>query len=182
MQIIIDLYAPDEGIIHSNDKVKMDWRRLYLLRLLQHLEHDGYVIHTLTAFFVFDQEKKEVIDVGKPGELCPSSLGLVDVIFKNEGKMAVIFTDQKYIVFSNRYFAAIHFCHMRRVKPLSIYDVYKWYKELIEDKNQKLLEELYLKKFEFMYGKDAKAMSYIKGDNELKTSGIVFPGPVIKKD
>lgn len=182
MQIIIDLSAKDDGVIHSNDEQKRRWEKFKLSELITKLYDDGYQINTLYGRFVFDEAKKEVIDCGEPGDLpgCYSSQ-LADSIFKSGGKLAIIFTDKKYIVFANRYFVAIHFCHMRKVRPISLYDAIQNYEELVHKENRDLLDKLYFEKFELYYGKDAIAQSCFPGDNKLHTKGFAVPAPLEEK-
>ena len=182
MQVLIELRATNDGIIHSNEKAKHDWERFRLLELLTKLERLGYRINTLYGRFIFDEAKKEAIDCGEAGQIVPACMGLVDSIFATNGKMAIIFTDQKYIVFADRYFLAIHFCHMRRVRPLSIFDVTNNFDELIINQDEDLLAELYKDQFEFKYGKDADPVSCFEGDHTLRTEGFGVPLPIDKKE
>lgn len=182
MQILIDLTATNEGLIHSSDQAKKDWERFRLLELLTKLESDGYKINSLYGRFVFDESKKEAIDCGEPGEYVSARMWLVDSLFQNGGKMAVIFTDKKYVVFCNRYFLAIHFCHMRKVRPLSIYTVIQNYDDLILNQSVKTLDDLYFEAFEFKFGKGHDAVSYFLGDNKLRTTGYGVPGPIPSKE
>lgn len=62
MQILIDLTAINEGLIHSSNQAKKDWERFRLLELLTKLESDGYKINSLYGRFVFDESKKKAID------------------------------------------------------------------------------------------------------------------------
>lgn len=179
MQILIELTATNDTIYHSSKEAKRGWEYFRLTELLYKLERDGYRINSLYGRFVFNESNKEVIDCGEPGQIYPASLGCAISIFKTGGKLAIIFTDKKYIVFSNRYFVAIHFCHMRKVRPISIYDVLENYDELINNESKQLLDELYLHKFEQVFGKDADARSYFVGDNRLRTQGYAIPGPVL---
>ena len=181
MQILIELRRTNEGIYHSTEKAKHDWERFRLRELLIKLEEDGYRINTLYGRFILDEQHKEAIDCGEPGEIVPACMGLVDSIFASGGKLAIIFTDKKYIAFADRFFLAIHFCHMRRVRPLSIYDVVENYDELITNESNVLLEKLYQDQFEREYGKDAEAKSCFIGDNTLRTEGFGVPGPLEKK-
>ena len=180
MQVLIELRATNDGIIHSSEKAKHDWERFRLLELLTKLEKRGYRINTLYGRFIFDEAKKEAIDCGEAGQIIPVCMGLVDSIFATNGKMAIIFTDKKYIVFTDRYFLAIHFCHMRRVRPISIYDVVNNFDSLIIDENKELLDKLYLDQFEFKYGKNAEAQSCFEGDTTLRTEGYGVPLPIEK--
>ena len=178
MQIIIELRAKDEKVIHSDAEQKEWWEKTNLTKLMSRLEGDDYRINTLYGNFVFNEAKKEVIDCGKPGEIVPTCFQLADSIYRTGGKLAIIFTDKKYIVFANRYFVAMHFCHMRKVRPLSIYDVLENYEELIINENEELLDKLYLKKFKSYYGKGADPVSYFVGDYKLRTSGFAIAGPI----
>ena len=146
MQTIIELKSKDEGVIHSSDEQKERWEKFRLTELMEKLEDDGYRINTLYGNFIFDEAKKEVIDCGKPGQKVPACYKLADSIYQTGGKLAIIFTDKKYIVFANRYFVAIYFCHMRKVRPLSIYNVLQNYDELIINENEKILNQLYFEK------------------------------------
>ena len=159
MQILIELAASNDGIIHSNEKEKHNWERSRLFELLTKLESNGYRINTLYGNFIFDHSKKEVIDCGEAGPKIPLSMDLVDSIFATDGKMAVIFIDQKYIAFADRFFAGIHFCHTRKVRPLSIYTVIDNFDELIIKENNKLLRNLYLRQFEFTFGNGREPVS-----------------------
>ena len=120
MQVIIDLHANEPGVHHSTDEAKKRWDTVRLYELLDRLEAVGYRIHSLYGSFIFDNENRVAIDIGKPGEIVHSSVGLAVNVHQNGGTLAVVFTDQKYVVFANRYFLAIHLCHMRRVRPISI--------------------------------------------------------------
>ncbi len=179
MQIIIELKSKDEGVIHSSDEQKERWERFRLTELMEKLEDGGYRINTLYGNFVFDEAKKEVIDCGKPGQKVPACYKLADSIYQTGGKLAIIFTDKKYIVFANRYFVAIYFCHMRKVRPLSVYNVLQNYDELIVNENEKILNQLYFEKFELVFGKGADPVSYFIYDSALHTSGIAVPGPLL---
>ena len=178
MQIIIELRAKDEKVIHSDAEQKEWWEKSNLTRLMSRLEGDDYRINTLYGNFVFGEEKKEVVDCGKPGEIVPACFQLADAIFRTGGKLAIIFIDKKYIVFANRYFVAMHFCHMRKVRPLSIYDVLTNYDELIINENEELLDKLYFEKFELYYGKGAEAVSCFKGDYKVHTRGYAIAGEI----
>ena len=153
-----------------------------LTELMQKLEEDGYKIHTLYGNFIFDEETKKVIDCGKPGKEVEVCQDFSESIYKTNGKLAIIFTDKKYIVFANRYFLAIHFCHMRKVRPLSIYTVLRNYDELIYNESQDLLDKLYYEQFQLTFGKNTKPVSYFKDDYTLRTSGFALPGPIIDDD
>lgn len=181
MQIIIDLKATSEGIIHSSDKANFDFDRLNLLKLLFELKSDGYRINTLYGKFAFDNSKKEVIDVGVACPILPVCLQMVDSFFATGAILAVIFTDENYIAFTNRFFIGVQFCHMRRVRPISIYDCYSNYDELVRKNNKKLLDELYLKQFELFYGKGIDTQSLIKNNYELDISSIAIAGPLYNK-
>jgi len=183
MQIIIDLHAKDEGAFHSSSEQKKKWEIFHLNELLCKLYDEGYSVNTLYGSFVFDEAKKEVIDCGKPGDnpSC-SSMTLANSVLNGDGKLAIIFTNKKYIVFADRYFVAIHFCHMRKVKPLTIYSVYNNFDDLVLKEDKVLLNKLYLKQFESMYGKGAKAKSYLVGDYTLHTKGYAVPGPITNED
>ncbi len=181
MQILIELRATNDGIYHSNEKAKHDWERFRLRELLIKLEKDGYRINSLYGRFIFDEQHKEAIDCGEAGQIVPACMGLVDSVFASGGKLAIIFTDKKYVVFADRFFLAIHFCHMRRVRPLSIFDVVENYEELIVNESKETLNKLYQDQFEFQYGKDAEARSCFIGDNTLRTEGFGVPGPLDKE-
>jgi hypothetical protein len=178
MQIIIELKSKDEGVIHSSDEQKERWEKFKLTELMEKLEDDGYRINTLYGKFIFNEEKKEVIDCGAPGQRVPVCYKLADSIYQTDGKLAVIFTNKKYIAFANRYFVAMYFCHMRKVRPLSIYKVLQNYEELIVNENEELLNQLYFEKFESHYGKDADPVSCFENDYELHTSGFGVPAPM----
>ena len=176
MQIIIELRAKDEDVIHSSDEQKERWEKIRLTELMEKLEDDGYRINTLYGKFVFNEEKKEVMDCGAPGKRVHACYQLADSIYQTGGKLAIIFTNKKYIVFANRYFVAIHFCHMRKVRPLSIYNILQNYDELIFNENEKLLNQLYFEKFESYHGKGADPVSCFLDDYTLHISGIAVPG------
>ena len=178
MQILIDFAATNEGIIHSNEKAKKDWERFRLLELLKKLESDGYKINSLYGRFIFDEAKKEAIDLGEAGVEVRACMNLVDSVFATNGKMAVIFTDKKYIVFCNRYFLAIHFCHMRKVAPISIYSVLENYEGLIKKESNELLSSLYFEAFELRNGKGHEAVSCFANDTKLRTKGYGVPAPL----
>lgn len=133
MQILIDI-----------NKTKTDLERVKLFELLFKLEKQGYKINSLYGRFIFDQSNKEIIDIGEEGNLISLSMNLVDSIYKTNWRLAVIFTDQKYIVFSNNYFLAIQFCNNRKVKLLTPNDVINNFEDLIVDENKDLLNSLYL--------------------------------------
>lgn len=146
MQIIIELTAKDETTAEQQRSQEIS----SLSHLMDKLHKDGYKINSLYGNFIFDKNKKEVIDCGQPGTyLNAPFIQYANSIFQTNGKLAIIFTDKKYMVFANSYFVAIHFCHRRKVRPLSINDVLKNYDELLKNENKELLGELYLKKFNF---------------------------------
>ena len=159
MQIIIILESKDEGVVHSSAEQNEQWKKSKLTELMVKLENDGYRINTLYGNLIFDLEKKEVIDCGKPGQKVPACYKLADAIFRTGGKLAIIFTDKKYIVFDNKHFVAMRFCQGRKVSPLSIYDVLINYEELITNENKELLDKLYFEKYKFNNEKSADPVS-----------------------
>ena len=179
MQIIIELTADCKELIHSNKEAKRNWERFHLAQLLRKLEEDGYKINTLYGRFIFNESTKEVMDVGIAGGEEHASIPLVDSIFATKGKLAIIFTDKKYVVFCNRYFVAIHFCHMRKVRPLSIHAVEKNYDALILNESKETLDKLYFEQFEFVYGKGHEPVSCFLEDNKLRTNGYAVAGPIL---
>jgi len=131
-------------ILININKTNTDLERLKLFELLSKLEEQGYKINSLYGRFIFDLANKEIIDIGEEGKFIPLSMDLVDSIYKTKGCLAVIFTDKKYIVFSNSYFLAVQFCNNRKVKLLTPNDVINNFEDLIVDENKDLLNSLYL--------------------------------------
>lgn len=163
MQILIDLHAINDGVDLKNEKMKEKYKRINLLWLLQRLYEDGYKINTLEGAFIFDNKNKVVIDIGKPGVRPAPSTYLANSIFNCGANMAVIFVEEKYIAFTDRYFPAIYFSHMRRVRPLSIYRVIENYNYIVTREDEAKLDSLYFEAFEERYGVGAEPRSYLLG-------------------
>lgn len=180
MQILIELNAKSEGFIYSNDVTQLNDNIIDLYKLMMLLDEDGYRINTLYGKFIFSESRKEIIDIGESGIIIPPSIDFAMSVFDTGGVLAVIDTDKKYLVFANRYFLASHFCHMRKVLPITLYTVRKYYFELIKMNNRKLLRKLYFEQFIFIYGKNSKQVSYFKDDYTLHTKGYAIPGPIIR--
>lgn len=159
MQIIIDLNANDDDLIHSCDAQKENFQKIQLTKLLIRLESDSYQINSLYGRFIFDLKKKEVVDCGMSGERLNASFALSKSILETDGRLAIIFTDKKYIVFANSFFIATSFCNNRKVRPLSINKALNNYDELILHENEELLNKLYFKMFESFHGKGVNPFS-----------------------
>ena len=177
MQVIIELRAKEPGIYHSTEEARKKWNIFRLYELLTKLEEEGYAIHSLYGSFVFDNEKRSVIDVGKPGDPVHASLRLAIDIHESGGVLAVVFTEEKYVVFANSYFVAIHFCHMRKCRPISVAKALKRFKHLFVNERKGVLSLLYRRQFEEYYGIDAKPVSCIQGDRRIHRHGYAFQGP-----
>ena len=152
MQILIGLYAEDKKDAFTSAKEKKMITSARLYGLLARLERDGYTIHSLFGSFVFDNATKEVIDIGEAGDNLPASHDLANSILHMGGKMAVIFTKDKYIAFSDRYFLAMHFSNMRRVRPLSIRSILLNYVKLIRSEPIEFLKLLYERQYFDTFG------------------------------
>lgn len=130
MQIIINLTA-DQDI------------KPLLKGVLTKLERDGYRINTLYGRLIFDNKEKKVVDIGEPGDIYPVSDGFVDALMKTNAKTAVIFVEEKYIVFTNTYAVAAWFSSTKYGKPINL-DVFNdYYKSLVVDKDKRILDGLY---------------------------------------
>ena len=163
MQIIVDFY--------QGNKEKEELQRANELNnLLIRLEKNNYKIHSNFGIFVFAAKQQKIIDVGRPGINVKANFAASKCIL-NKGKLALIDTKKKYVVFANTYFLATHFCHMKRIRPLSLHDVNSNFKKLILEENEEKLSELYLKNFEDLYGKDSEAIPLILGINEPLNDG-----------
>lgn len=155
MQIYIRLESSDEGVVHSSEEQKEQWKKSKLTELMVKLENDGYRIDINYDHSILDEVKKEVIDCGETGQKVPACYKLADAIFQTGGVLAIIDYDKKWILFDNKHFFVMRFCiamrhsEGKKVSPLSIYDVLKNYKELITNKNKELLEKLYFEKYKF---------------------------------
>lgn len=182
MQVIIDLHAGEPGVFHTGKEAKKKYGIFRLNELLMRLEKDGYLIHSLYGSFLFDNKERSVIDIGEPGEIVHASIGLAMGIYETGGKLAVIFTDEKYVVFANRYFLAMHLCHMRKARALSIDKALKRYKFLFVQERKATLRMLYRRQFEEYYGLDAKPVSCFLNDHSLHRHGFAFPGPLLDND
>lgn len=177
MEILIDLLADDKGIIYGSERTRNFYKSQSLLKLLIKLEEKGYQINTLYGKFVFDEANKRILDCGLPGAPFPLDINFVNALYNSNCKLAVIYPDKKYIVFANRFFLAIHFCHMRRVLPLTVTCFLNNFEDLLFENNNTLLNTLYLQTFEEKFGKNAEPKSYILNDYKLHTEGYSVPVP-----
>ena len=105
MQILIELKGKDEGIHHANEETKQNWEHDKLHELLLKLEEDGYRIKYLYS----ENKFNELIDYCIPKENATEGIKIVDSIFANDAKLAIIRTDEKDIGFFNKYFIAMCF-------------------------------------------------------------------------
>lgn len=138
MQVLIDLHtSKEENLLHG---------------LLSKLEGSGYQIHSLYGNFIFDIKKKEAIDVGEAGENVPSSLELCNAIYETGGKLALVFVEEKYVVFANSYFLAMNYCHNRTVRPLSMEKALKHFSSLFLEKSEESLQRLYEEQYQETFG------------------------------
>ena len=172
MQIIIDLNGREIGI--SNIELDKTWRIFNLASLLIQLKVDGYRINSLYGKFVFDESKKEAIDIGDFKESNADDFKFVESAYTTGAKLLIIDTNNKSAVLTNRYFIAMYFCHMRKVRPLRIMDALQNYDLLIINENKDLLDDLYLQAFKLNFGNDSNAVSYFEGDNTLHTKGFAI--------
>ena len=163
---------------HSGEKAKRRWGIVQLAELLFRLGSEGYVIHSLYGGLVFDNGDWAVIDVGKLGMILPASFGLANDVFKTGGLFAAVFTEERYVVFVNRYFLAIHLCHMRRIRPISVTKAKKRFRQLFLAERKATPSMLYRRQFEECYGMDAKPVPCIEGDFRRHTDGLAIPGPI----
>lgn len=177
MQILIELDAPTRGITPTDKHQRILFQKEQLLRLLARLEENAFHINNLFGNVIFDEAKKEVIDVGEAGGNAPAIRGFVDALFQAGAKLAVIFVEERHIMFLDSFFVAIHFSHMRKVRPLSCFDVNESFVPLVIGKDATLLDKLYFDKFEEIYGQGADPVSYFPNDNTLRTSGYGLPFP-----
>ncbi len=159
MQIIIDLYQSDEGVHHFGEHQLPRWNSFKLAQLLIRLKEDGYHINSLYGRLVYDRANDKVIDAGEAGKDFPTDdmFFISSAIYKGEGKLFIIFTDKKYALFTDKYFVAMYFCHLRRVRPLSPYQALSNYENLIYDKDEELLGQLYEDAFKHTY-KDSEGV------------------------
>ena len=147
MQVLIDLHAKDKGVFHSNEKARRDWEVYHLYLLLSKLEDHGYEIHSFYGSFIFDNGKREAVDIGEPGEILPASIGLAQSVYETGGKMAIVLTEEKYVVFTKSFFPAVYYFIGRQIRPLSIYRTLKCFDTLFVRKNEKMLHALYSLQF-----------------------------------
>jgi hypothetical protein len=182
MQIFIELRAESPEVIHTSEKAKHVFERLQLARLLSNLQVNGYHINSLYGRFIFDESTKTAHNTGEKGEQFPISLRWVDDIFATGAIFALIDTDEKFLVFANHLFIGLHFWHMRRVRPLALYDVNENLNELVFNENEKLRDELYLKQFEFTFGKDAEPVSCFLNDHKLRTDEVAIEMYISEED
>ena len=133
MQIIIDL-----------KKEEKEGKGLY--ELLNKLEKDNYNIHSLYGNFIYNIKEKKVMDEGESGYNISPSLELASSIYKTGGKLAIIFTKEKYIAFSNNYIIAISMASFYNEKPISIKDTLDNYNELVINNDNNKLQSLYKRK------------------------------------
>ena len=143
MQILIDIKKINNKKEKPTEFSEHDFERLDLLKLLLNLEKSGYQINTLYGRVIFNVEKNEAIDCGEPGKSLPVAMDLVDSIFKTGGKLALIQTEEKKVIFLDSYFLAINMCSRKKVKPLSSSDVNDNFDSLIKKEDEQLLNKLY---------------------------------------
>ncbi len=160
MEILIDLNGFSKEVSFKDKKEIYEWKVKEVVKLLQNLTNAGYEIHSNFGIFVFDGFKQKIIDLAKPGELLNADEETAKRILLL-AKMAVIYTDEKYIVFDKSYYLATHFCHLRKRRPISPYDVNENFEELITNENEKRLFELYFNSFADMYGRYSKPVKLI---------------------
>ena len=182
MQVIIDLHAADCGVHHTSPEAKKKWDIYQLYQLLIKLREDGYKIHSLYGNFIFDNRHREVIDVGKPGEEVEPSLEAAIGIHESGGKLAIVFTDEKYVVFANSYFVAIHFCHMRKARAISVTKALKRFYKLFHKPLKSTLHVTYMRQFEEYYGMDAKPVSCFINDQNIHRYGYAVSVPALKEE
>jgi len=153
MQILIDLYQGDDEVKIDAPEELQKFNTNELAKLLKKLLDDGYRINSLSGNLIYDYEKDEVIDCGKAG--VPMSdrdtFNTANIVYNNNGKMMVIFTDKLYALFCTMYQIAIFFSNWRTVKPISVYQVNQNYLELIYNDDSQKLNELYKKSFLHTY-------------------------------
>lgn len=182
MQVIIDLHAAEPGVHHSNEEAERRWNIFRLFELLESLEEEGYEIHSLYGNFLFDNAHQEAIDIGDPGEIIHSSISLAKSIYETGGLLMVVFLEEKYVVFSNRYFLAIYLCHMRKFRPMSIMKAIKRFKQLFIQKRRYEPHFLYRRQFDEYYGIDARPVPTLQGDHVVHRHGFAIPGPILKEE
>ncbi len=182
MQILIELQASQKGVIHSNEEAKRSWQIYHLYELLSKLQEDGYEIHSLYGNFIFDNAKREALDIGEPGEILPASIEVAQAVYETGGKMAVVDAQEKYVAFADKYFLAIHYCHLHRARPLSIYRTLKHFNALFLEESPKILHALYSLQFKEFYGPGAKPKATLLGDAKVHRDGFAISGSIPTDD
>lgn len=182
MQIIIDLYQSEEGTHHFGEDQLARFNCFETAKLLMRLKEEGYRVNALYGRLIYDLADNVVIDCGEPGSDIPMQ-HLFDAacqIYRGKGKLLVIFVEQKYCLFTDRYFVAFHFCHFRKVHPLSPYQALRNFDGLILKNDQRLLNQLYLDSFVFRHG-DIEAVPTLFDPNgkprPAERNGFAVPAP-----
>ncbi len=170
MEILIDLLKESSAISNLTDNEKKEKKINELNSFLSALDENGFEIREYIGTFVFDANNQRIIDASKNKTVVKPSIRLAEAVLNNIS-MIVIFTDQKYVVFDNTYFLAIHLGHLRKIRPLSIENVNNDFEELIINQNQTKLQELYLKSFNDMQGEDAEPTPLLLGVDKPLTQG-----------
>ena len=145
MQVIIDLHVENPEVIHTGEKAKRLWEADRLYQLLARLEERGYQIHSLFGLLAYDAKRKELVDIGRPGDSLYASYPLALSVYDKSAKLAIVFTEKKYVVFANSYFPAVHLLLYKSSRPISVEDGLECFEPLFIDKDSRLLDQLYIK-------------------------------------
>lgn len=164
MQIVVDLITRYKDKIFFSKDEFLDYYVQLLYKLMLELQQDGYKIDSLYGIYGYDHKINEVFTIFDAWkDLPPVELDIVESIYSKNAKYLVIFVEEKKAEFNRDDFLEQHFCHMRRVRPISVRTCYIWYEDLIKNKDQELLDTLYEEQFELMYGKEALPIKCIQG-------------------
>jgi len=144
MQILIHLHATTEETKNLSKEAKKEYDVKALGELITKLDANGFRINTLSGNLIYDIKKHKFIDCGEPGDKANIPFHeLANIIRNSDVIFALIFTKEKYLVF-NEPFAIIPFFRMNReVGAITLHDCLKNFDELVLNRNQTRLEELY---------------------------------------
>ena len=153
MQILIDLHYVDPNG-PQDDKAQEESNRDYVVALLETLVDKGFRVPSLYGRLIFDHAKKEAIDCGEHGAYVPKKhlKAAASSVVYGRGEMLIVFVEEKYLLFVDTYFPSTHFCHQRKVRPISPKAAYEHIEDLIVHQNQEVLNALYLESFRELYG------------------------------